>query len=117
MKEDKIQSECVRWFNNTYCLKHHNPRGIIFSVPNGGTRNDKEAMVLKATGLLAGVSDLILILPNSRILFIEFKTETGTQSIAQKEFESRVTALGYVYVLVRSIDEFKSLIDTYLNSF
>jgi len=115
MKEDKIQRECVRWFNNTYCLKHHNPRGIIFSVPNGGTRNDKEAMVLKATGLLAGVSDLILILPNSRILFVEFKTEIGAQSATQKEFESRITALGYVYALVRSADEFKSIVLYYLD--
>jgi hypothetical protein len=32
--EDKIQQEAFIWFTNNYCLKHHEPRLLMFSVPN-----------------------------------------------------------------------------------
>ena len=62
---------------------------------------------LTAMGLVKGVSDTILIFPNGRIFFVEFKTETGQQRPEQKEFEQRITNLGYEYVLIRSINQFK----------
>lgn len=98
------------FFNNNYCLKHHKPRGLIFAVPNGGSRDIREAITLKNTGLLKGVSDLIVILPNRKILFIEVKRDDGTQQASQKEFADRVIELGYEYHLVRSLDDFKKLI-------
>jgi len=111
MKNDEalIQSECVKWYTNTYCLKHHNPRGLIFSVPNElGKTNALQTMLAKATGLLSGVSDLVVIHPNKgQLFFVELKTATGVQSDAQIEFEERVNALGYEYKLIRSFDEFK----------
>jgi len=113
--EDKIQQEIVMFFNNSYCLKHHGPRGLIFAVPNGGTRNTLEAVKLKNTGLLKGVSDLIVILPNGKILFIEVKRENGTQQSEQKEFAIRVNNLGYEYHLVRSLSEFKSILTKHYN--
>lgn len=106
--EDKLQQQIVIWFRNNYCLKHHNPRYQIFSVPNGGTRNKIEAIKLKSTGLLAGVSDLIVVM--DRIIFVEVKTPTGKQSPKQKDFENIVKDLGYEYYLVRSLDEFKTII-------
>lgn len=115
MTEDQIQSECVKWFNNNYCLKHHVPRCAIFSVPNGGFRNKVEAMKLVATGMKAGVSDLIVLLPN-RALFIELKTETGKQSDSQKEFEQIVKALGFDYYIIRNLESFQKIIDVYLQS-
>jgi hypothetical protein len=105
--EAKSQAEIVEWFNNNYCLKHHSPRGIIFSVPNGGSRNKVEAMTLKATGLLAGASDTILILPTGKLVFCEVKTETGSQSPKQNEFQKRVEALGFEYWLVRGLEDFQ----------
>lgn len=114
LSEDKIQQDIFMWFNNNYCLKHHDPRCIIFSVPNGGTRNKMEAMKLKSTGMKAGVSDLIVILPN-KVLFVEVKTETGRQSDKQIEFEKTITDLGYSYILVRSLGEFKTVVSEFLN--
>ena len=108
MSEDKIQQEIFMWFNNTHCLKHHKPRYTIFSVPNGGTRNIKEAVKLKSTGLKAGVSDLIVVM--DKIIFVEVKTKTGTQSQKQKDFQKIVTDLGYKYIVVRSLNEFKDYI-------
>lgn len=105
MTENKIQAEIYKYFHNKYCLKHHNPKCEIFSVPNGGTRNKIEAITLKATGLKSGVSDLIVLIPR-KCIFVEIKTDTGIQSESQKEFEKTVTNLGFEYILVRSLEEF-----------
>lgn len=107
--EEHLQSQIVQWFNNTYCLKSHEPRLMVFSVPNGGTRNVLEATRMKASGVLSGVSDLIVVLPR-KVLFVELKLATGRQSKSQIEFESRVTKLGHPYFVIRSLEEFKELI-------
>jgi len=106
--EAKIQQEIFMWFNNEYCLKFHNPRYCIFSVPNDSSSKE-ETMRKKATGLLSGVSDLIVLLPNKAI-FCEVKTEAGTQSDAQKDFQKQVEALGFEYILVRNLDDLKKKI-------
>ena len=62
-------------------------------------------MTLKATGLLAGVSDLIIVI--DKVYFIELKTEIGIQSDKQIEFETTITNLGHNYIVIRSFDEFK----------
>ncbi len=108
--ENYLQNEIYLWYNNTYCLKTHNPRGLIFSIPNGSSRKIREAVMLKATGLLAGASDLIVITPGGKLLFVELKIDKGMQSAAQKEFEQRVNALGYEYHLIRSLEQFKKII-------
>jgi hypothetical protein len=68
-----------------------------------------------ATGLLAGASDLIVVLPN-KVVFVEMKDAIGRQSPAQKEFEQTVTDLGFSYYLIRSVEEFKQTIDNLFNS-
>jgi hypothetical protein len=106
--EGKIQQEIVMWFNNNYCLKSHSPRCSIFSVPNEG-RNVSEQMYKKTLGMKTGVSDLIVLIPQ-RCIFIEVKTEIGKQSDKQKEFETTVKNLGFEYIVVRSLEEFKQRI-------
>ena len=105
MSESNIQSEIYKWYNNNYCLKHHNPRNIIFSVPNGSNRSIQEAIMLKATGLLAGVSDLILV-HNGKVIFVEVKQPNKKQQPNQIDFEQRVIAHGLNYFVVTSLDEF-----------
>ena len=109
INENNLQAEIYKWFNNTYCLKHHTNRAIIFSIPNGGTRNIREAMTFKATGLLKGASDLVVIFPNGKLCFVELKTDKGVQSTEQKDFECRVSSLGFEYHLIRSLEDFKLL--------
>lgn len=103
--EDKIQQECVMWFRNTYGLNHHNPKLLMFSVPNSG-QNAKEQLKKKAVGLLPGVADTIIVLPNKTI-YCEFKDEKGIQSPAQIKFEQDIIALGHEYWVIRSLEEFK----------
>ena len=110
MTEDQLQQQIFTYYNNNYCLKNNNPRHIIFSVPNGGTRNILEAKKLKATGILSGVSDLIIVQPN-RIIFLELKIEKGIQSDNQKDFETRIKFLGFEYYICRSLEQFKTIIN------
>ncbi len=107
--ESKIQQEIVRWFRNNYCLKHSVPRCAIFSVPNE-RKDTRELMKMKATGLMAGVSDLIVVIP-SKVLFIEVKDDKGRQSEKQKYFEETMKGLSLEYHLVRSLDDFKTLLN------
>ena len=112
-QESKLQSECYIWYNNNYCLKNNEKRGLMFAVPNElGTNNALTTMLSKATGLLPGVADTIVILPSKELVFVEFKTDIGKQSPAQKEFEKRVTDLAYKYFVIRSLSDFKKIIIT-----
>lgn len=97
--ESAIQQACISWFRYAY------PRCLIFSVPNGGSRNIVEAATLKKEGALAGVSDLIVV-ADRRVLFVEMKTPKGRQQESQREFQRRVEVLGHRYVVCRSIDDF-----------
>jgi hypothetical protein len=112
MQENKIQAKCIQWYRNTYCLKTCNPRGVIFSVPNelaGG--NAIATMMAKAMGLMSGVSDTILILPNSQLIFCEFKDAKGVQSERQKDFEAVVNSHGFDYWLIRDFETFKKMVE------
>jgi len=102
--EALIQQRIVKWFRKEYYNK-----GILFSVPNeraGGYLAMKDLLL---TGLLSGVSDLIVVLPN-KVLFVEVKTATGTQKPNQIKFEKNVQLLNHEYHLVRSLLEFKAII-------
>lgn len=112
MQENKIQSQCFQWYWNNYCLKTSNPRCIMFSVPNDIAGTNKISMMqAKAMGLVAGVSDTIILHKNKEVLFCEFKNEIGRQSDAQKFFEKTVSNLGFEYKLIRSFNEFKEWIE------
>ena len=114
MSESHIQQQIVRWYRNTYCLKHHTPRCLIFSVPNES--NGVRAMKLIQTGLYPGCADLVICHSPNRPdntniwLFIEIKTATGTQSPKQKQFEQHCNQMGLRYELVRSLQDFIEVI-------
>ncbi len=110
--EHRLQVACVNWFRLQYPNMRHN----LFSVPNGGKRNEVVAAKMKAEGQLAGVADLILLKSNSHYgaLLIEMKTRTGRQAETQKEWQQKIEADGYKYVICRSIDDFMNEVNTYL---
>lgn len=72
MSEIKLQAKIFQHFWNN----HPETRGLIFHVPNGGKRSKIEALQLKASGVVAGVPDLI-ILNNGKAYGLELKTEIG----------------------------------------
>jgi hypothetical protein len=65
------------------------------SVPNGGKRNPREAALLKAEGVQAGVPDWLCFVGNKRFcgLAIEFKSPTGKGRLsdAQRDWHEKLT--------------------------
>jgi hypothetical protein len=88
--------EYVRWVA---------PHIVIFHVPNGGLRTKAEAARLKWVGVLAGVLDLMLLLPDARCALWETKTPHGRLSDDQQAFTLRLMALGHRWAVVLSIDD------------
>jgi len=111
--ENLIQQQSVIWFRNNYCLAHHSPRCVIFSVPNE-SEDGREAQRKVNMGLMRGVSDCVILLPGTVALFMECKTETGRQSPAQVTFEHTITQLGFNYHIYRSLEQFQQITNTYL---
>lgn len=111
-EEHRIQSACVRAFRYKYPKLRHN----LFAIPNGSRRDKVTGAKLKAEGVLAGVSDLIFLKSNRfyGALLIEMKTPKGRQQETQKEWERKITADGYKYVVCRSVSEFMQEIEEYL---
>lgn len=103
--EDALQQKAFFWFTNTFPTL----RKCFFAVPNGGGRDVREGKKFKLTGLVPGVADTIFCYKGTAT-FIELKTETGTQSQRQKDFQKAIEAQGFEYYLIRSLQEFKELI-------
>ena len=108
--ESTLQCQCVRWFRYQY------PRFTLFAIPNGGNRDAVTGAIMKKEGVLAGVADLFLMLANHGYhgLFIEMKTSEGRQADSQKMFQFQCEAFGYKYEICRSLEEFISTINEYL---
>ena len=106
MTEEKLQAQCYKWAVNTYpCLRF----GCLFHVPNGGSRNIREAVMFKATGVVAGIPDLILI-HQGKTFGIELKTLKGKVSDKQVKVHESWKKQGIDTFIVRTFEEFKELI-------
>lgn len=110
--ESKLQQACVRYFRLAYPEYSY----MLFAVPNGGSRNAVEARILKAEGVVAGVADLILLVPRSGYgsLCIEMKIGKNTQTDNQKLWQQETEKVGNRYVVVRKFEEFKLAVECYL---
>lgn len=110
--ESELQRSCKQWFD----LQYPKLSRLCFAVPNGGARNAREAGIMKAEGVTAGVADMILLTPRHGYgsLCIEFKTKQGYQSESQKLWQHDTEANGNKYVVVRSIDQFVNEVKKYL---
>lgn len=124
-QESKIQQEIFTYFHNTY------PDYIIHSVPNGFSINipniiparfhkairQAVAFSVKKTkqiGMMPGVSDLIVHLPNGLCVMVEVKNEKNDQDTAQKKIEAKMKAMNSNYILVRSLEDFREQIKKFL---
>lgn len=106
MSEDIIQAEIYKWYHNEFCTKLTDTQHVIFAVPNGAFVSKPQAMKLKATGLVAGVSDMIIVQPN-RVIFMELKTSVSKQSEQQIAFQKKVESLGFEYWIIRGLQDLK----------
>jgi hypothetical protein len=78
---------------------------FFFAVPNGGKRDEEVGFNLKLEGVLAGVSDLVII-HEGKVYFVEIKNGTkGVQSPTQKAFQARVEEQGFSYLIWRFYED------------
>ena len=117
-REHKHQKALIQYFKLAY------PRyeKLLFSIPNGGSRDVREAVKLKAEGVTSGVPDLMLAVPTLVYpgLFIEMKSPAelgkppGRLSKNQIDMISRLKEQGYrVEVCFGSLEAIEAL-DRYL---
>lgn len=119
--EAKIQAESFSWFWNEFPQY----RGLLFAVTNQNERSGdlgKRAQLIsgamrKNLGLVAGVSDLVGLIPCGGYhgIMLECKTKDGTQRPQQIWWQREVELHGYFYAIFRSVEEFKQIITWYLN--
>ena len=86
---------------------------FCFAVPNARkTANVRQGAILKAEGVLAGVSDLIIVLQN-RVVFVELKNPNGKgyQSDTQKAFQKEIESRGHTYLLWDSWEKVERFIN------
>lgn len=103
--EDRLQQSCYLWFHNTYPQY----RGLLCYNLNN-SRNPIQGNLNKSMGLQPGRSDMVLYW-NSKAYMIEFKTDGGKQSKAQIEWQVLITHQGFIYDIIRTLDEFKVLVN------
>lgn len=90
---------------------------FMYHVPNGGKRNAKEAALMKAEGVKAGVPDIVLPTARGQYhgLYIELKRQkSGRLSQEQKEYLNHLQAQGYYAVMCRGWRQAANMIVNYL---
>ena len=90
---------------------------FMYHVPNGGKRNAKEAAMLKAEGVKAGVPDIVLPVARGGYhgLYVELKRrKSGSLSEDQKKYLGYLTKQGYCAVMCRGWMAAREVIMSYL---
>lgn len=114
MTEHEIQKAIIRHCRTMAMV--HPQYSYLFAVPNGGQRDVRVAKKLKAEGVLAGVSDLVV--PWATLdyhgAFIEVKTDKGRPSDNQLAFLAEMSRRGYFTAIVYGLEQAVRTIDKYL---
>lgn len=89
---------------------------FVASIPNGGGRSAAEGANLKVQGLLAGMPDLVVVLPG-RTVWIEMKFGNGRLSEAQLGVHEQLRQLDQqVLVAYSAEDAVAGLLDAIADS-
>lgn len=106
MTEQQLQAECFQWHWNTF-PEHR--QTLWHNDNNSG--DSRTGNMKKAQGVVKGVSDFTLALPNF-IFFVELKILTGALKEEQKMFAKKMTALGHGYIKITSLQQFQDFINS-----
>ena len=105
--EDRLQAQVIEF------LRLSLPRHVVFAVPNGGTRNVREAVNLKRCGVLAGMPDVGILGDEGRSWWIELKSATGRLSKPQRAMLDTLRVMGVPVGLARSLEDVQALLTTW----
>lgn len=102
--ELRLQQQCFVYYWNNF----QQYRGILFMLHNT-PQNAIKAGQLIGAGMVKGTPDMLLLKPNGKYIFLEFKNGTK-QSIFQKWFQKIVEVMQGNYVIITSLDQFKKIL-------
>jgi len=114
--EAQEQADLIEWAESCVRLKVHPELKLLHAIPNGGSRDIREAKNLKRQGVKAGVPDLCLPVPkgNYHGLYIEMKVGRNKPSANQKEWLAALSANGYAVAVCYGAAEARRRIEEYL---
>ncbi len=89
----------------------------IFAIPNGGKRDTRTAVNLKLEGVLSGVWDIFIPIPNHGLggLWIEMKVNKNKLTDNQKKFKDGLEAF-YMFEVCYNWIAAKKIIELWLKS-
>jgi len=113
--EDAEQKALIQWANKT--KQNINEIGrYLFAIPNGGKRDKREAVRLKAQGVKAGVSDLFYPVARGGYfgLWIEMKVGRNKPTEKQKVWLRDMDEQGFLTAVCYNWLEARDIIKNYL---
>lgn len=89
---------------------------LVFAVPNGGLRDKKTAVRLKAEGVVKGVSDILCLLSRQGFTFlaIEMKSKKNRASQEQEEFIESAKSQGAETAICYTAEEAYKVFSDYV---
>lgn len=110
VKESDVQAHIFQW------ASYIRPLQYMFAIPNGGSRDVREAVNLKRQGVKKGVSDIFIPIPTPRYhgMFLELKVGKNKPSKEQLAFLKFVSSVGYCGVVCYGFEEAVNTIQNYL---
>lgn len=103
MKKQPEYQLCVSFWR--WCCYHREIAKYMFAIEHGGIRSAFIGAKLKTKGVKAGMADYVYIKPNSKYnnLWLEFKTGSNKQTLAQQDFQQIVEDAGGKYIVCRDL--------------
>jgi TPR repeat protein len=90
---------------------------LMYHIPNGGSRNPKEAANLKRQGVKAGVPDLCLPVARGKYhgLYIELKYGKNKPTEHQKRWITELQKQGYAVFICYGWEDASQVIEKYIS--
>ena len=90
---------------------------LLFAIPNGGERNKIVAAKLKATGVKAGVHDIMLCVARGGYsgLWVELKKIGGKPKKEQLEFMAAVRTQGFAACVVEGWEAARDALTSFMD--
>lgn len=108
--EIQLQADIFQWAWNN----HPETRQLLYAVPNGGKRSAREANALKASGVVAGIPDLVFLWKGKTYAF-ELKVEGRRTSNKQDSAIEKWKYHGADCYIIRDQETFKYIFLKILN--
>ena len=97
--EAELQKAFYRWIMLT-----KRKSVVVFAVPNGGYRSPVEASIMKSTGVVPGIPDMVMI-HQGQAHFLELKASKGKLTPIQIMVGEDLIHSGAKYSVAYSLDE------------